>query len=131
MAEAVVQNLKLCCRDFDATAKHACSPVAVQAVGRAVTDPHQAPRRVLLTYRAGLNASDASAVIGSAVSRYDVVSFAGTDRNEAARLDSSDEELVPLELVDAAVKTYNCEQQRTGPIYFSNCSHQQITHSRA
>ena len=86
MAEAVVQNLKLCCPDFDATAEHACSPVAVQAVGRAVTDSHQAPRRVLLTYRAGLNASDASAVIGSAVSCYHVVPFAGTDRNAATIL---------------------------------------------
>ena len=84
MAEAVVQNLKLCCRDFNATAKDAWSPVAVHAVGRAVTIRIKAPRGAcLLTYCAGLNALDDSAATTTMGFRYEVVSFAGTDRNAA------------------------------------------------
>ena len=83
MAEAVVQNLKLCCRDFDATAEFACSPVMRQPIDRAVADAPQGARRVLIALCTGLNASDASVATGSVVSRYAVVPFAGTDRNAA------------------------------------------------
>ena len=65
--------------DLEAAVQHACSPVAVQPIDRAVVDRIKAPRRVLADFRAGLNAPDASAPIGSTVFRYTVVPFACID----------------------------------------------------